>query len=106
MFRLVTRYISNATNHFPKMLSTKYQDSSNWSIPTVDSLAWGQRKYLKPETPIPLPSTNILNSSPQQNTFIMYPTPIKLSKNKSRIESYDQWFERRLNDKTEDMFLL
>ena len=115
MFRPIPSQMSKAIRSFPKMSSINYPDSSNWSMPKIDALSWSQTSYPTNMTTKPLQyhSTHILKPShtpipplslppnPSPN-----PSPITPSPNKSRIESYDQWFERCLNDKTDDMFLL
>lgn len=111
MFRLTKQSAIQAIKHFPKMSSTNYSGSSNWSMPKVDALAWGQRTYPPRQVLPPLQSSNIINPSHSPShtpspLLTPFPTPISPSTNKSHIESYDQWFERRLNDKPDDMFLL
>lgn len=95
MFRLTKLYAPKAIPCFPKMSSSNWSTEGNWSRPKVDALSWSVTPYPTNMTTTPLPS----RSTPSH-------TLISPSTNTSRIESYDQWFERRLNDKTDDMFLL
>jgi hypothetical protein len=101
MFRPITSQMSKAIKHFPKMSSNCWHDPNMSNVPLI---SWSQTPYNphKLTTPISSSSDTILSPPPPSSPRI----PINPSTNKSRIESYDQWFERRLNDKTDDMFLL
>ena len=98
MFRPIQSQMSKAIRSFPKMSSNCWHDSNMSNGPLI---SWSQTPHTphKPTNPIASSPTILTPSTPSS-------THITLSKNKSRIESYDQWFERRLNDKTDDMFLL
>lgn len=101
MFRPIQSQMSKAILSFPKMSSNCWHDSNMSNGPLI---SWSQTPHTphKPTNPISSSPTILSPSSPSEQP----PNRKTLPNNKSHIESYDKWFERRLNDKTDDMFLL
>ena len=94
MFSLTRQSASNVIQYFPKMTSANYLIPLPWPLPRP--WPWPQ-----PPLPTPLPSPMLLPMLPAEPL-----PPIVIAPKKCHIESYDEWFDRRLNDKTDDMFLL
>ena len=109
MFRLTKLSASKVIGYFPKMTSANYLIP----VPLPWPLPWPW-PWPQPPPPTPLPSPMLpltlpveSSSSPPTKPSLSPPT---LSASKltvtPRPETHDEWFNRRLNDKTKDMFLL
>ena len=103
MFRHIQSQMSKVILSFPKMSSNCWHDPNMSNGPLI---SWSKTPYTQQKPTNPISSSPISSSHTILSPSSPSSTHITLSKNKSRIESYDQWFERRLNDKTDDMFLL
>lgn len=110
MYRAIYISSTQALKCFPKRtyLNNATPEVFHWEAKKTHSLSWSRtpsRERVVPETSQPAHPVQVRLRWPS-STIASTPTPTLTPNSKLYIESYDEWFERRLKDKPKDMFLL